>query len=197
MFPSWKSVDRLKTMEIEVEKDTAIKVRLVKVPLDTGEIEILATSLYDTSFYSAEDLKEAYHLRWGIETFYGHLKEELQLAQFSGTRKICIEQDFAANMFLFNLQSLIEKQCKPHVDKINQRRGHNYKVNKNVSWAWLKYRVIDLFLTKNDITEVLLELQNLFEKNLEPVRPGRKFPRIEKRKPDCKNYTLTNYKRAI
>jgi hypothetical protein len=40
------------------------------------------------------------HLRWGIETYYGQMKEELQLGQFSGIRRICIEQDFAAGMLL-------------------------------------------------------------------------------------------------
>jgi len=59
-----------------------------------------------------QELKEVYHLRWGIETCYGYMKEELRLGEFSGIRQICIEQDFAANLLLFNLQSLIEKQTE-------------------------------------------------------------------------------------
>ena len=69
-------------------------------------------------------------MRWGIETFYGYVKEELQLGQFSGIRDICIRQDFAANLFLFNLQSLIEKQCEPYIEQVCKTRIYKYKVNK-------------------------------------------------------------------
>ena len=51
------------------------------------------------------------------------IKEELQLQQFSGIRKICIEQDFAANLFLFNLQCLIEKQSDDYLKTVNEKRN--------------------------------------------------------------------------
>ncbi|KAA6319451.1 hypothetical protein EZS27_030657 [termite gut metagenome] len=95
---------------------------------------MLITNLYDTSLYTTEDLKEVYHLRWSIETFYGYVKEELQMGQFIGIRSICIEQDFATNLFLLNLQSPIEKQTEPYVEAVNRKRKLTYKVNKNVSW---------------------------------------------------------------
>ncbi|KAA6307646.1 hypothetical protein EZS27_040682, partial [termite gut metagenome] len=101
------SLKELRDRGVKINKRTPIRVRMVKVLLDTGETEVLITNLYDTSLYTTEELKEVYHLRWGIETFYGYVKEELQMGQFSGIRSICIEQDFAANLFLFNLQSLI------------------------------------------------------------------------------------------
>ena len=40
----------------------------------------------------------------------------------------------------------------------------------------LKYRVVRLFLEK-DSRDILTEPENLFEKHLEPVRPGRKYDR--------------------
>jgi hypothetical protein len=169
---------------------------MVKVLLDTGETEILITNLHNTSAYTTEDLKEVYHLRCGIETFYGYIQEELQLRQFSGIRSICIEQDFAANLFLFNLQSLIAKQTESYVEAVNRKRKHTYKVNKNISWGSLKGRVVKLFM-EEDSNKVLVELQKLFERYLEPVRPNRKYPRIKRRMPTGKFYTITNYKRAI
>ncbi|KAA6302292.1 MAG: hypothetical protein EZS26_001652, partial [Candidatus Ordinivivax streblomastigis] len=116
--------------------------------------------------------------------------------QFSGIRPICIEQDFAATLFLYNLQSLIEKQSQPYLEAVSRKRKYRYKINKNVSWASLKMRVVQLFLFQ-DSRSVLVELQKLFERYLEPVRPERKYPRIKKRNPNGKFYTLTNYKRAI
>ena len=183
-------------MGFTVNKDTPIKIRLVKIILDTGETEVLMTNLYDRDNYTKEDLKEVYHLRWGIETYYGYMKEELQLGQFSGIRQICIEQDFAANLFLFNIQSLIEKQTEPYLESVSRKRKYRYKINKNSSWASLKNRVVNLFL-HDDSRTVLSELEKVFGNYLEPIRPGRKYPRIKRRKPNVKYYTLTNYKRAI
>jgi hypothetical protein len=194
--PPDASLKKMRDMGKSVDKDTRIRVRMVKVALETGGTEVLITSLYDTALYSEEDLREVYHLRWRIETCYGYLKQELQLGQFSGIRQICIEQDFAACLFLFNLQSLIEKQTEAYVRAVSRKRKHRCKVNKNSSWASLKNRVIHLFL-QEDAREILLALGKSFAKYLEPVRPGRKYPRIKKRTPNVKYYTLTNYKRAL
>ena len=196
IYPPYPSVKRLRDMGVAISKHTAVRIRLVKVLLSTGETEVLITNLYDTTCYTKEDLKQVYHLRWGIETYYGYMKDELQLGIFSGISPLCIEQDFAANLFLFNLQSIIEKQCEPYVNEISCKRKYQYKVNKNISWASLKYRVVKLFIME-DPPKILNELETLFCRYLEPIRPGRKYPRIKKRKPNSKHYTLTNYKKAI
>ena len=60
----------------------------------------------------------------------------------------------------------------------------------------LKYRVVRLFPEK-DSRDILMELENLFEKHLEPVRPGRKYRRKKRRLTNSKFYTLTDYKRAL
>jgi hypothetical protein len=145
IFPPYTSRKRLKNLGVEVSRHTPIKVHMVKVLPDTGETEVPVTDLYDPSLYSREHLKEVYFLRWGIETFYGHAKNELQLAQFSGIRSICIEQDFVANLFLLNLQSLIEKQTEPYVKAVGKKRKYACQINKNISWASLKYRAVLLF----------------------------------------------------
>jgi hypothetical protein len=44
---------------------------------------------------------------------------------------------------------------------------------------------------------LLSELEKLFARHPEPVRPGRTYPRLKKRKPGGKYYTLTGYKRAM
>jgi len=196
IYPPYSSVKKLRDMGVSISKNAPVKIRLVKVLLNTGETEVLITNLYDTTCYTKEDLKEVYHLRWGVETYYGYMKDELQLGIFSGISPLCIEQDFAANIFLFNLQSIIEKQCEPYVNTVSCKRKYQYKVNKNISWASLKYRVVQLFI-EEEPPEILRELEALFCRYLEPIRTGRKYPRIKKRKPNSKNYTLTNYKRAI
>jgi hypothetical protein len=71
-----------------------ITVRFVRVMLSTGETEVLVTSLLESNKYTVLMLKELYHLRWGIETLFGVLKERLKLDNFTGKTVIAIEQDF-------------------------------------------------------------------------------------------------------
>jgi len=54
-----------------------MKVRFVQVLLSTGEVEVLATNILDPDILQIEDFKELYALRWGIETFYHIIKNDL------------------------------------------------------------------------------------------------------------------------
>ncbi len=195
--PNANAIATLREHGYVITPETTIKVRMVKVLLSSGEVEILLTNLYDQNLYTNEDLKYLYGLRWGIETTYGKQKNQLQMEQFSGHRVICIQQDYAAGLFVANLQSLIEKQCEDYLDQVNRKRTYKYKINRNVSWASMKHCIVKLFLDKNP-EQILLQLQKDFERNLEPVRPGRRNPRKKKvKRLNGKYQTLTNYKRAI
>jgi len=177
--------------------DTRIKVRLVKVFLDNGTVEILITNLYDKMQYPTKIFKDLYFKRWGIETNYNKQKNCLQLECFSGQKVITILQDFYASIFVGNLQSIINKQCEKKLEEINSKRKHCYKVNTNVSIGMMKNRMIFLFMSFNP-KQILQELENLFVKNLEPIRPNRKYERLVKVKRTKGKYqTITNYKRAI
>ena len=195
--PCHKSIVMLRQNGYIVTSDTTLKVRMVQVNLPDGEQEILLTDLYNEKLYTLDDLKYLYGLRWGIETVYGKQKNQLQLEQFSGHRVICIQQDYAASLFVANLQSLIEKQCENNLHRINQKRKHRYRINRNVSWASLKNNIIQLFLAEEP-EKILIQLQKAFERNIEPVRPGRQYRRSTKAKRLTGKYqTFTNYKRAI
>jgi hypothetical protein len=197
LTPADNAIATLREHGYIVTANTALKVRMVKIKLATGETEVLLTDLYDEKIFTIEDLKYLYGLRWGIETTYYKQKNQQQMEQFSGHRVICIKQDYAAGLFVANLQSLIEKQCENYLQKINTKRKHRYRINRNVSWAWMKHTIVRLFLNDNP-EEVLLRLQTLFERNIEPIRPGRHNPRIKKvKRLNGKYQTFTNYKRAI
>ncbi len=195
MFAKEKAIEKLYHYGYCITKNTSIKVRLVKAVLNTGEIEVLLTNLYDQDIYKTACFKDLYYMRWGVETSYGGDKNSQQLEQFSGHTVCSIKQDFYALIFVANLQSLIEKQCEPFLEKKNKRRVHNYKINKNISIGSMKNKIVKLFLTE-DPKDILLYLQNLFEQHIEPIRPNRSYLRkIVKKSPRFK--TLTNYKRAI
>lgn len=197
LFPTEQAIAKLKEYGFIVRKTTGLKIRMVKVELPTGEIEILLTNLFDDKKFTVQKLGELYFMRWKIETAFSKQKNQLQMEIFSGHRVVCIEQDFAAGIFVANLQSLIEKQCDHEVKEISVRRKHAYKINKNASWASLKNRILQLFIQPVDSGAILIELQKLLIKNIEPVRPGRQYKRKKEKRKRGKYQTFTNYRRAI
>jgi hypothetical protein len=91
---------------------STIDVRLIKVILDDGTIEVLATNLFDKEDHPQKIFKELYFMRWGIETNFNIIKNQLQLEAFSGQRVTTIMQDFYITFFLSNLQAIIANLVK-------------------------------------------------------------------------------------
>ncbi len=191
------AIEFLLKMGIVITKKTTIKIRMVKFKLPSGITEVLLTNLYDEKLYTLGNMKHLYGLRWGIETNYYIQKNQQQMEQLSGHRIICIQQDYLAGLLTANLQSLIEKQSDKYLKQINEKRKLDYKINRNVSWGVMKNQIVQLFIAKKP-KEILVKLQNEFERNIEAVRPDRSYPRKKKTKRlNGKYQTLTNYRRAV
>ena len=159
------------------DKNTPIEVRLVRVELSGGQTEILITSLLDSKEYPSSVFKELYNERWGVETFYDELKNKLKVEHFSGYSKESIQQDFYAALFVSNVQTLIVSELEEELAVQNQSKKYNYKVNTNLSYGFLKNRIVDLFFNKDATGQSLEELKVLYKENLIPVRPKRSFER--------------------
>ena len=130
----------------QYDKKTTIKVRLVRVDLPSGEIEILMTTLLDSQIYPSSMFKELYFLRWGIETFYDELKNKLKVEFFTGYSKSTIMQDFFCAIFISNLQSVIVNSLQDELKEKNRNTRLNYKINTNLSYGFLKNRVLELLI---------------------------------------------------
>lgn len=196
-YPDKHGIIMLEEQGHIVDKNTSIKIRMVKVILPTGVSEVLLTNLYDENLYTKEDLYYLYGLRWGIETRYNRLKNQQQLEQFSGHRTICIQQDYAATILTANLQSLVIKQCQPYVEKVNAVRKREYKINHSTTLGDLKHELPKLFL-ENSSKEILEKLQEAFQHDLVAVIPNRTNERVKKPiRTKGKYKTFTNYKRAL
>jgi hypothetical protein len=83
--------------------DTTLTLRLLKLVLPTGTVEVLATSLADAETYPAAAFADLYHARWPIEEAFKLLKHRLHLEQFTGELPESIRQDFHAKVFTANL----------------------------------------------------------------------------------------------
>lgn len=155
-----------------------LKVRLIKVILDSGETEVLITSLLDESLYPYSLFKELYHLRWGIEEEYKTLKCTLEVESFTGKTPHAIYQEFYASLFLSNLQAIITRE-KDVQDKINlkaKKRKYGYQENRTSALYYVKEEIVSLF-TKHLIAPILESIKSKIVQNILPIRPGRQYNR--------------------
>lgn len=154
-------------------KDTKLKIRLLRIELSGGEVEVLMTTLLDSKNYPSKLFKELYFLRWGVETFYDSLKNKLKVEYFTGYSNLCIQQDFLCAIFISNLQSIIVNGLGDELATQNQGKQYDYKVNANLSYGFLKNRILELLSLKAPLEDVFTELETLFLKHTVPIRNGR------------------------
>jgi hypothetical protein len=180
-----------------VDKDTKVRVRLLRIDIGGDEPEVLITSLLDLVRYPHKEFSELYSMRWGCETQVEVFKNKLQTEIFSGHKPMAIYQDFYATVIVLNLHNLILESCEKDLVEINEHRNSEVAINNNVSIGHLKTRLLKLFTTQNT-KAILLELQNLFLSHLETVKPNRSFPRkMAKKRNRSKYQTQMNYRRAF
>jgi len=192
LYPTPSAIAGLLKEGINITRDKAIQVRLVRVDLGST-IEVLATNLWDEP---SNNFKELYHKRWEIETNINLQKNILQLECFSGLTVQTIQQDFYATIFLANLHSILIKEAQEMLNKSSSKRKYPQKVNKNKSQGKLRLTLTQLFQSKTK-RMVLDMLYNYFIRDPVPVRKGRSYPRIIKNKQSkSKHKTYMNYKIA-
>ena len=184
---SAKSERALKILGIKFEP---LKIRLIKVILDNGDVEVLATSLLDEEKYPYSEFKDLYFLRWGIETNYNHLKNNVAIENFTGLSTLSVTQDFFANMFIVNLQSIIINDVQTEIDEEKKDTEYKYKINRNLSLGFMKDRVVKILLSNN--SKGYEELKKLFKLEPVPIRKGRKFER--KFRSTKRKYSITKKK---
>ncbi|EOR27510.1 transposase ISLbp1 [Clostridium sartagoforme AAU1] len=183
--------ERLKQKAKLLEK---VPVRMVKITLDTGEDEYLVTNI-PIEEIGTEEMGALYFKRWGIETAYDVLKNKLYIENISGKKKIIVEQDFYAQILLFNMVEDLKNDANSQLqENKNENLKYDYKVNMNILIGTFREYVLKIALEDdNDNRRVLYTsmLEEILE-NLIPVRDGRKNPRTTYK---GKNKYRTNFKR--
>ena len=174
--PHHTKIKEIKALGLPVE----IKVGFVRIILDSGETAVLVTSLTDENLYTVSDLKELYHLRWGIETFYGTVKGRLNLENFTGKSVEAVRQDFYSTVFVSGLESILIEDARESLDTKSSDNKCPQTVNKAVSFNTIKNHVLDLFLKEDDFEILSDKLTRLFMTNPVCVRE-RKVPRDKSR----------------
>ncbi len=93
------------------ERETAktsetIRVRVTKAVLDSGETELLVSSLQDMESFKNEELVELYGMRWGVEEGIKNLKPKIKVEQFGCRKPQGIYQEFYAHILAMNMLAL-------------------------------------------------------------------------------------------
>jgi hypothetical protein len=159
-------------------------VRLVRFMLDSGEEEILLTSLMDKSL-DIECFKKLYFMRWGIEIKFDELKNKLEIENFTGKTKIAIEQDFYASIYLSNMAELARQNSDNVIKAKNSDKvlKHEYKTNLNILIGTLKDKLVLMMLEPNPRKrdKIYKKIIDTISRNCVPIRNGRSNPRIKKK----------------
>ena len=141
--------------------------RIVRFKLSDNTTETLITNL-DRMIFSAEELKHLYHLRWGIETSFRHLKYTIGLSLFQSKKVEHIIQEIFARLTMYNFCELITSHVVIH----NKRRKYVYQTNFTAA-----VHICRQFL-RGFVAPPRVEA--LIEQYVVPVRPGRSIPRKAK-----------------
>ena len=190
----------LKELGLEPKLHAEFTIRLVRVELDTGESEVLMTSLTDRGRYPHSDFKWLYGKRWGVETAIFTLKSFLQLALISAYTQPGVEQDLWASFAFYNQQSALVAASEAEVKRRTQHRQYTYKINRNVTAGMVQKFLYHIYLdggpaTWRSRTQVLLKLMPRYT---EPYRPDRDRKRERKiMRANSRHIHEKNYRKAM
>jgi len=149
------------------------KVRVVKVVLDTGEVETLLTNLTGNF-----NFKELYFMRWGVEKEYDVLKNTLEIENFSGRTETAIRQDFHIHIIASNMLAASFWEAQEIVDKERNSDDSNkyvYVVNAAQAAAAMRDYLILAVLASSPRkrSAIFKKMHRVMADAVIPVRPDR------------------------
>ena len=170
-------------------------LRLIRIELPDGAVEILITSLLDDDKYPHNFFKELYHQRWFVEEDYKIMKSRLQIENFSGFSVEAIKQDIHAKVVTKNIAAVAIIEAEIIAKEKYKNRKRSYKINFSFVLSQLKDNIIRFTLGLDTIgmIEVLIER---ISSAVNAIRPGRQFERIEEKIKKRRRKYYMGYKRV-
>lgn len=159
----------------------AFALRIVRVRLDEDNCEVLATNL-PRDVFPKECFSDLYHMRWGIETAYGRLKDRLQMENFTGTKPVLLEQDIYSTIYVSNLaEDIIRDVEEEQGTHLQSKYKHKMAINRSLSIGVLKNDLIYVIMEKDTVRKNALfsAIYEEISKNIVPIRPNRAYNRTK------------------
>jgi hypothetical protein len=171
--------------------------RALKIELE-DKCEYLVTNL-DSDTLSLDEAKHIYSLRWNVETFFGFVKTELELENFSGKTKNAVLQEFYATMTLANVCMCFINDADSAITAKQENKNHVYahQANRRQCIGQIVPKFLECVFTDNKRKRDRLwnEVELFCERFSEPIRPGRnpkrKSPRDRKFYPNARKPGLS------
>lgn len=174
--PTHKQKKACQLLKVEA---APLALRLVRVKLKSGDIEVLATSLRDTKQYPVHLFKDLYAKRWAIEEGFKALKSWALLETFRTKEVAAVYQEVYARLLMLTLSAMAGALVQPQVDQMMAHRQQAYKVNVLALLRKFRDSLYTLWRHLHQLT--------LFEQFMEwvaddanAIRPGRSFERKSK-----------------
>jgi len=164
----------------EQQLPTTLRVRLVKVVLASGEVEVLGTDLLDAQTYPAAEFKAVYGWRWQHETYHDRIKNIFEVERFSGKSAQAIKQDFYGVIFLATLESILSKPAQAVLTAQGVARKCRYapQVNRVVSYVTVLEHIVQLLGdARRSPAATLAAIERLLLTTPTRQRPGRQVKR--------------------
>lgn len=171
--PSTKEVENSRKNELS---PSPLTVRVTKIPLNTGETELLVTNLYDRSKYSTQDIDELYQLRWGVEEGFKNLKPKMKIEQFGCKKSAGILQEFHAHIFCMNMISLVGLPANKLIESKTSKRKWRYKYNWKNAFRYVREKLV-AFLFNKQVATILDHLIEQISSSMIAIIPDRHFAR--------------------
>jgi hypothetical protein len=159
---------------------TTLRVRLLKVVLASGEVEVLGTDLLDAQTYPAAEFKAVYGWRWNHETYHDRIKNIFEVERFSGKSVQAIKQDFYGAVFLATLESILSKPAQAALTAQGETRECRYapQVNRAVSYVTVLDHIVQLLGdARRSPALTLAAIERLLLTTPTRQRPGRQVKR--------------------
>ena len=169
LFDQYKYICQNVTFDfIDPENRTEyqIPLRVLRFKISEDKFENIITNLPADEF-PMEEIKNLYHLRWGIETSFRELKHVIGAMNFHSKKREYIEMEVWARLLLYNFCSVITQ----HVVINKKGKKHIQQVNYSVA-----YKACHYFLRQHG-GDSPPEVESLIEKNTLPIRLDRKYAR--------------------
>lgn len=157
-----------------------LNYRVVRFQLNTGEYETIVTSLTRDKF-SIEEIKNLYHMRWGIETGFRELKYAIGLLHLHSKKIETIYQEIYAALIMYNY---CERIASMAIVIQKEESVYAYQLNFTMAFAICK----KYYRYNYSLDDILSDI----EKYVSPIRPGRRF----NRKPIVKGFINFTYRIA-
>lgn len=109
-----------------------LQFRVLKIKTGENTYEYIITNLPYS--FGLDDIKEIYHLRWGIEITFRYLKHSNGLLHFHSKKPEFLRQEIYANLILYNFGIFLANEAAAENNR-KQRRNNKYLYQVDISMA--------------------------------------------------------------